>query len=292
MSQRSGGPVKNDVFQRIADRLFGGDRGLTLVLFWVGLVFVPWLSILVLVVFGILPGKGTPAEEQAKYERRRQAAENFKNQWTNSQTAQGRQSEYARTGNAAGAAGPRYAANTSRAARSAANPKVQPAPSKPAQPQKPELRRPKHTGDEQADDVLNVGYDFLVAVNELLPDIADMEVRAKAQTTCAKVRGIMDWIQDQPKSAERAKRLTTYYLPTTQKLLHTYISVDDAPGPNAKTICAQISSTLDTLNQALTNLMDDLLGNTAMDVEAEIAAMEQMLGSEGLTDDLRMPNAN
>ena len=30
-----------------------------------------------------------------------------------------------------------------------------------------------------------------------------------------------------------------------------------------------------------------LLGNTALDVEAEISAMEQMLGSEGLTDELR-----
>lgn len=283
MSQQNGTPEKNDVFQRIANRLFGGDRGLALILFWIGIFTVPWLSILVLVIFGIMPAnQDMKQQRQERDERRRQAAETFRQYWPDSQPGQ---NNWQQTQDKAQA--PKRPAYERRPAYSTAN-APRPAPKK----QAPAEPRPKPTGDAQADNLLKVGYEFLVKANDYLPEIDDLEVRAKAQTTCAKVRGIMDWVQSQPASAERAKRLTSYYLPTTQKLLSTYVSVDDTPGPNAQAICAQISRTLDTLNQALGNLMDDLLGNTALDIEAEIAAMEQMLGSEGLTDELRIPRSD
>lgn len=285
MSQRNGGSQKDDFFQRVADRFFKGDRGLTQILFWVGIFFVPWLAIFILVLYGMEFSKGSREKAQRAFRQQKEIYES----WTTAGKERTQKSAYTHDEN--GGNVPRYGANAPSYVQTGTTAAPHPARPKPTQ-QKPKITRPKHTGDKTADDLLNAGYDFLVAANNHLHEIRNPQVRAKVQTTCGKVRSIMNWIEEQPASAERAKKVTMYYLPTTQKLLRTYVAVDDRPGPNAQAICSQIDQTLDMLNKALTNLMDDLLGKTAMDVEAEIAVMEQMLGKEGLTDELRMPRVN
>ena len=269
MEQNNRNSKPKDIFQRTADALFGGNRKLTLVLFWVGMFTIPWISVLGLTIFGIIP-----ALREQRHGSRSAAPK----------TRQSRRTKTApQPTHAAGGQQARYAQPQGGAAL-----QPRPAPQKPAAPSS-KIPKPRHIGHADADKMLDAGYDFLVKCEEYMPEIDDLEVRAKVKEAGCKVQGIMDWVRTQPESAKNAKRMAGYYLPTVQRLLHTYISVDNNPGPNAQEICRQISHTLDTLNQALANLRDDLLGNTALNVEAEIAAMEQMLGSEGLTDELRMP---
>ena len=74
-----------------------------------------------------------------------------------------------------------------------------------------------------------------------------------------------------------------YYIPTTLKLLHTYNDVQGQQGENAETIRRDIAGILHTLNQAYDTLYDTLLSDVAMDVSSEIAALQGMLASDGLT---------
>ncbi len=255
---------KNDIFQNMADRLFGGNRGLALGVFWVGLFTFPWLVALGVLCFGLRPAspKNTwngPIHYNAPKPPPRPQS-NGVQQATVRQAPPPRQTQ-------------------------PPQPRQTPAQTAAKQPRPP---KPRLTGDAQADRLLEASHQFLCDAEPLLREMDNTQVREKAESICRKVQSIMDWVQKNPASAGNAGRLASYYLPTTLKLFQSYTLVDDRPGPNAQAICAQVDRALTTLEQALTNLQDDLLGNTALDVEAEINAMEMMLGREGLTDDFRI----
>ena len=105
------------------------------------------------------------------------------------------------------------------------------------------------------------------------------ELKTMQNTTEA----ICAWLESHPESAPKARRFAEYYIPTTLKLLHTYNDVQGQQGDNAEAIRRDIGGILHTLNTAYANLYDTLLGDAALDVSSEIAALEGMLASDGLT---------
>ena len=78
-----------------------------------------------------------------------------------------------------------------------------------------------------------------------------------------------------------------YYLPMTVKLLTAYADMDAQPiqGQNIQASKREIEETLDTLNMAFENLLDDLFRDTALDVSSDITVLQTLLAQEGLTDD-------
>ena len=94
---------------------------------------------------------------------------------------------------------------------------------------------------------------------------------------------ICDWLETHPESLPKARRFAEYYIPTTLKLLHTYNDVQGQKGDNAESIRRDIAGILHTLNQAYSNLYDNLLSDVALDVSSEIAALQGMLANDGLT---------
>ena len=115
---------------------------------------------------------------------------------------------------------------------------------------------------------------------QLMQDPQAWEELEQMQKTAA---AICDWLEAHPESLPKARRFAEYYIPTTLKLLHTYNDVQGQQGENAETIRRDIAGILHTLNQAYDTLYDTLLSDVAMDVSSEIAALQGMLASDGLT---------
>ena len=92
-------------------------------------------------------------------------------------------------------------------------------------------------------------------------------------------------MEDHPNSAGKVRRLVRYYMPTTLKLLKTYNDVSAQDSRVSDEIQTNITGILNTINQAFQTLRDDLLKHTAMDVSAEISAMQTILRQDGLQDD-------
>lgn len=88
-----------------------------------------------------------------------------------------------------------------------------------------------------------------------------------------------------PEQYDELERFMEYYLPTTVKLVKAYqefIQVE-FPGENIRTAKLEIERTLDTINQAFENLLDDVYQDTAFDVMADATVLKSMLAREGLT---------
>ncbi len=100
---------------------------------------------------------------------------------------------------------------------------------------------------------------------------------------------IYDWVLAHPETAPRVRRFSSYYMPTTLKLLHSYNEVKDQQGDNAQSIRRDIAGILHTLNTAFNNLHDTLLSDVALDISSEIAALQGMLAQDGLSQNSDFP---
>ena len=56
-------------------------------------------------------------------------------------------------------------------------------------------------------------------------------------------------------------------------------------GENIKKTKKEIENSLDTMNQALEKLFDEMFQNVAMDISSDIQVLEVMLKQDGLTED-------
>lgn len=115
--------------------------------------------------------------------------------------------------------------------------------------------------------------------------MADAQAAEELEHMHATTQSIGDWLETHPESQPKARRFADYYIPTTLKLLHTYNDVQGQKGENAENIRRDIAGILHTLNLAYDNLYNKLLSDMALDVSSEIAALQGMLASDGLTEE-------
>ncbi len=86
---------------------------------------------------------------------------------------------------------------------------------------------------------------------------------------------------------EQLRKFISYYLPTSLKLLNTYAQLDSqgVAGENITRTKQSIQRSLDLLVTAFENQLDKLFQSDALDVSADIAALEGMLNLDGLSGD-------
>lgn len=118
-----------------------------------------------------------------------------------------------------------------------------------------------------------------------MEQVQDTALHEKAARLYEHAEDIFAWVQLHPECTDDVRRFCSYYLPTANKLLATYNEI--APHKNESRVAADIESevsrVLDTMTTAFRGLMDNLLQNTAVDMQAEISALETVLAQEGLT---------
>ena len=143
------------------------------------------------------------------------------------------------------------------------------------QPEKPE------TGDAPLN--LDTARRFAAVLEQEQQLMRDVQAKEELAHMHKTTTAICDWLEAHPESQPKTRRFAEYYIPTTLKLLHTYNDVQGQQGENAETIRRDIAGILHTLNQAYDNLYNTLLSDVAMDISSEIAALQGMLASDGLT---------
>ncbi len=128
---------------------------------------------------------------------------------------------------------------------------------------------------------------FFLGLREEKKRITDPAVLDQVENLDASTAQLIAWLETHPESEKKVKRFAAYYLPTTLKLLHTYNEVDAQADSSsvAAEIQRDITGILDTICTAFGTLRDGLLQDTALDVSAEISALETVLCQDGLAGD-------
>ena len=122
----------------------------------------------------------------------------------------------------------------------------------------------------------------LRAVNDAIPDPVMSQKITRLEDISGRIFALAE--KDAGKKAQLQKFMN-YYLPTALKLLNTYasLSVQNVEGTNIADAKRSIERSMDLLVTAFENQLDKLFQSDALDVSADIAALEGMLNLDGLT---------
>ncbi len=129
------------------------------------------------------------------------------------------------------------------------------------------------------------GQRYIRHVHECNEKIEDADMSAKLDRLELVITRIFREAEQNPDVVGDLKKMMSYYLPTTQKLLDAYCEMDEQPiqGQNIKSTRKEIESALDTINTAFENLLDSFFKDQAWDISSDITVLNTMLAQEGLT---------
>ena len=143
---------------------------------------------------------------------------------------------------------------------------------------------PKSTGDPEIDALLVERGRAVSEMRRLNDSIEDEKISAQISHLESTTDKIVGAVVEKPAKLPQIRKFMNYYLPTTLKLLNAYDRMDSTgvSGSNIDGTKGKIEDMLDTICTAFSRQLDNLYGEEALDISADITVMEQMLAQEGL----------
>lgn len=137
---------------------------------------------------------------------------------------------------------------------------------------------------EHVRQIIAEGEEFIKKIRKSNDAIPGIEISRKISYMEHIVEKIFQRVKQKPELAGDLKKLMSYYLPMTIKLLEAYEELDAQPiqGTNITNAKKEIEETMDTLNIAFEKLLDNFYQDTAWDISSDISVLETMLAQEGL----------
>ncbi len=134
--------------------------------------------------------------------------------------------------------------------------------------------------------LIDDGKNYIRHIHECNDRIPGEEMTEKLNRLELVVSRIFAAAENDPDSVSDLRKMMSYYLPTTQKLLDAYCDLEDEPiaGQNIASTRKEIENALDTINTAFENLLDSLYTDKAWDISSDISVLNTMLAQEGLTN--------
>ena len=147
-------------------------------------------------------------------------------------------------------------------------------------------------GSDNLTDSENKEFDEMMAEgNECIKKLRDLNDLIEGEVISEKLyrlenllREIFAYVKVHPEKMGKIHKLMNYYLPTTLKLVEAYSEFDDIkePGADVENAKKQIEGTLDTINEAFTELQNSLMRDKVYDVTTDAEVLKTMLSKEGL----------
>jgi len=119
-------------------------------------------------------------------------------------------------------------------------------------------------------------------VNSLINDSTISDKVRRLEELTAKIFRI---VEETPEKQPQLRRFTSYYLPTTLKLVRSYATLEKqgVKGENIMSTKKSIGDILDTLATGYEQQLDQLFKSDAIDIAADINVLENLMQQDGLT---------
>ena len=141
------------------------------------------------------------------------------------------------------------------------------------------------TGDPALDETIRQGREAVASMRRLNDAIPDHALSQQIDELENLTGRIFAEVENDPKKLPQIRRFLSYYLPTTLTLLERYAHLQSAGGgENVEQAKAKIRQMVDLVVVAFRRQLDALFASEVMDITADVAVMEQMLASQGMTD--------
>lgn len=131
--------------------------------------------------------------------------------------------------------------------------------------------------------VIEEGRNYVQMIRRCNDEIPGEEMSDKLDRLEFLVTRIFAQVEKEPGQAPELRKLLSYYLPTTQKLLEAYRDLDrqEVQVQNIARTKKDIEQTVDTINQAFERFLDEMFRDTAWDIQSDISVLNTMLKQDG-----------
>lgn len=148
-----------------------------------------------------------------------------------------------------------------------------------------QVQVPVETGNADIDSLLREGETAVREMARIRDAISERDIKQKIDSLIDITDKIFKDVLEDPSDYRQIRRFADFYLPTTMKLLHAYerFGRTGAGGENIEGTLRRIDLALDQILESYNRQYDALFQNQALDIETDIAVLEQMLKKEGLT---------
>lgn len=141
--------------------------------------------------------------------------------------------------------------------------------------------------DERAQNILSMGGQYLLQIEKNMEKIQNRVFLEKVEKIYQTIGNILLIIKKYPDKAYALDKFMDYYLPTTAKLIETYIEFESMNTGDSKILSSmeEIDKSIETINEAFEKIQVELLSDRAMDIKTDIDTMKLLLNQEGLLED-------
>lgn len=123
-------------------------------------------------------------------------------------------------------------------------------------------------------------------ISSLEKRINDPDMITKIDSVIKSIQNIVETIKQQPQQLGVLDRFSSYYVPTTLKLIESYsdLEMKGIETESSKQAKIEIKNAIDTIVIAYNKLLDQIIKVNTMDVNADISVLRLMLSQDGLND--------
>lgn len=142
--------------------------------------------------------------------------------------------------------------------------------------------------ESELDALMREGMGYVTRLRELNDMIPGEEITEQLSQMESLLRQIFDRVKIHPEQMHRMQKLMEYYLPTTIKLVDAYVQFEkvENPGQDISDAKAEIKKTLGIINEAFSELLNNLFQDEVFDATTDAQVLQAMLSREGLRKDM------
>ena len=139
----------------------------------------------------------------------------------------------------------------------------------------------------ELDQMVEEGMAAVDKLHKLNDDIPGEVISRKLYVLEDLLKQMFSRVREHPEQMNRMHKLMDYYLPTMLKLVEAYAEYDKVSVPGSEILQAksEIENTLDTINEAFTQLLNNLFQDSVWDVTSDAKVLTTMLTQEGLAQE-------
>ena len=145
----------------------------------------------------------------------------------------------------------------------------------------------KNLSDKDVQSTLKVGRDYIKEIKSVKNELYREEISMKLDKLSNISEEILKQIEKNPKKVEEVNKFINHYLPITLKLINSYeeLNAQSLQGENIQKAKIEIEESIDLINKAFENLLDDLFEDIRLDISTDISVLKTLFKQEGLGEE-------
>ncbi|CEQ06472.1 5-bromo-4-chloroindolyl phosphate hydrolysis protein [Paeniclostridium sordellii] len=140
---------------------------------------------------------------------------------------------------------------------------------------------------DEIESTIKIGRNYIEQIKNIKNELYKEEIAVKLDKLGNISNQILVQVEKNPNKIQEVNKFINHYLPITIKLINSYKDINNqsVQGENIENAKLEIEKSIDLINSAFENLLDDLYEDVVLDISTDISVLKTLFKQEGLTED-------